>query len=143
MSGGSAATFSSASLPEDAVVDGFQEALHVDGLALVAVEAGVEDVLAVLGHGRGRDRHDPHGPRGRVFTQPLEGGDAVDPRQLNVHQHESGLAGAGQLDPLFARLRLDGFVSLELKHVAHEPSILFVVLDDQDELTRHGRSPEA
>jgi hypothetical protein len=30
-----------------------------------------------------------------------------------------------------------------LKHVAHEPPVLLVVLDDQDELTRHGRSPEA
>jgi hypothetical protein len=48
----------------------------------------------------------------------------------------------GEADTLFARLGLDDLVSLERQQVPDELAALVVVLDDEDQLIRHG-APEA
>ena len=57
--------------------------------------------------------------------------------KLNVHEDQGGALLAGQLQPLFACLRLDRLISLGLESVPHQLQVLGIVLDDQDQLIRH------
>ena len=52
------------------------------------------------------------------------------------------MARARQPDALFAGFGLREAIPLELQHVPHELAVLVVVLDEEDQLTRHG-APEA
>ncbi len=44
----------------------------------------------------------------------------------------------GEPDTVFAGLGLGEAIPLDLEHVAHELAILLVILNDQDQLIRHG-----
>src|SRR5262245_37317694 len=65
-----------------------QELLDADRLALEAVEPGGHDSLLILGHHRGCDGDDWGWACDRIGPQLLQGFDAVDAGQLDVHQDE-------------------------------------------------------
>ena len=65
----------------------------------------------------------------RMLPQRL---DAVDARQLDVHQDQVGLALLREPHAVLAGLGLERRVALELQHVAHQLQVLLVVFDDQD-----------
>jgi len=68
--------------------------------------------------------------------------DAVNPGQLNVHQNERRMSLLGEAHALFTGLRLDGLAALNLQSIPHELQVLGIVLDDEDQLIRHG-APES
>jgi hypothetical protein len=125
-------------VPVERLADHVHELPHLDRLGLVPVEPGGQDLLAVLRHGRRghRDHRDRAGRR--IRPQLAEGGDAVDPRKLDVHQDERGPALFREPDAVFPGARLDRLIPGVSKHVAHQLEVLLVVLDDQDQLVGHG-----
>jgi hypothetical protein len=50
----------------------------------------------------------------------------------------AGVLVTRQLHALFTRTGLDRPVTLDLQRVPHELQVLGIVLDDQDQLIRHG-----
>ena len=60
------------------------------------------------------------------------------PGSRNVHQDEARAALLGEADTFFSRLGLDDLVALDRQHVPDELAALVVVLDDEDQLIRHG-----
>jgi len=56
----------------------------------------------------------------------------------DIHQDQARVSLVGEADALFPRLGLDDLVALERQHVPDELAILVVVLDDEDQLIRHG-----
>ena len=85
---------------------GADELHDVHGLRDVAVEARRQETLAVSLHRLRGQREHRDGGGALVRTQPAEGLDAVDVRQLDVHQHEVGRVLGRELDRLPARRRL-------------------------------------
>jgi hypothetical protein len=67
--------------------------------------------------------------RHRISPQLMQGFNAVDARQLNVHQDQRRLSLVGETDALFTGLGLDGLVSLDLERVPHQLQVLGVVLN--------------
>src|SRR5438445_6101245 len=114
------------------------EVPHPDGLRLVAVESGAHDLLPVVGHHRRGDGHHRDRARRRIGAELAQGLDTVDARQLDVHQHQGWVALSREPHAVLTRARLDRLVALVLEHVAHQLEVLVVVLDDQDQLVRHG-----
>src|SRR5260370_40023879 len=80
---------SSDSGPLEQLLHGGDEVFHVQRLALVRVEAGVHDLLPVLGHHRRGDRHDPNRARGYVGPAPSESLDPVDPTKPDVNEGQT------------------------------------------------------
>ena len=78
-------------------------------------------------------------PRRGISTKFPERLDPVHAGQLNIHEDQGGAPLAGQLHPLFACLRLDRVIPLDLEGVPHQLQVLGIVLDDQDQLIRHDR----
>jgi len=117
---------------------GREEAFYVDRFALEGVEPCVQYPPLVPGHHRRGHGHNGNPPSGNLGSQPSERLDPVDPGQPNVHQDQAWAALLGEADTLFSRLGLDNLVALERQHVPHELSALVVVLDDKDQLIRHG-----
>jgi hypothetical protein len=54
------------------------------------------------------------------------------------HQDERGMSLARDTQALFARLGLDRLVALDLQRVPDQLQVLGIVLDDEDQLIRHG-----
>jgi hypothetical protein len=67
----------------------------------------------------------------------MQGFDAVDAGQLDVHQDEGWLSLVGKAHALFAGLGLEGLVTLDLEYVPHQLQALGIVFHDQDQLIRH------
>ena len=61
---------------------------HVDGLALVGVEPGLQNLLPVLRHHRRGQGHDGNPLSGLLGSELPERLDPVDPGQPNVHQDQ-------------------------------------------------------
>src|SRR5262249_39337875 len=87
-----------------------QELLDADRLALEAVEPSGHDALCVLGHHRGRDGDDRGGACLGIGPQLLQGFDAADAGQLDVHQDERRMSLVREMHALFPGLGLDGLV---------------------------------
>lgn len=120
--------------------DGLEEALHADRLRLVAIEAGGHDLAAVLRH-RGRcDGDDGDRTRGGIGAEPLQGFHAVHAGKLDVHEDQGGPLFRRHAQAILRVLRLDDAVAARLEHVADEHPVVVVVLDEEDQLTRHGDS---
>ena len=83
----------------------------VHGLRHVAVEALRQEPLAVPLHRLCGEREYGDRRRPRVRTQPMERLDAVEVRELDVHQHEIGRVLRRHVDRLAARRRLERSVS--------------------------------
>ena len=62
------------------------------------------------------------------------------PGSVDVHHHEVRCALDRERHAILAGLGLDRTVAVDLQQVARELEVLRVVLDDQDELIRHGGS---
>jgi hypothetical protein len=77
-----------------------------------------------------------------ISPQPIQGFDAADAGQLDVHEDERRLSLVREADALFAGLGLDGLITLDLQRVAHQLQVLGVVFNDEDELIRHD-APES
>src|SRR5207244_13213102 len=87
----------------------FQEKfLPSDRLGLVAIKSFSQQRLSVMGHGRRRDRDGSDAVCFWVGPQLLQSRDSVHPRQLNVHEDESGRLLQCQLKSFFSRLGLYG-----------------------------------
>ncbi len=114
-----------------------QQSPDADGLAVEAIEPRGHDSRAVLGHHRGRDRDDRDGARHRISPKLLQGVDAVDARQLDVHQDERWSSLVCEAHTLFTGLGLDGLVSRDLQRIPDELHVFGVVFDNEDELMRH------
>ena len=67
----------------------------------------------------------------------MQGFDAVDAGQLDVHQNEGWLSLVGKAHALFAGLGLDGLVPLDLERIPHQLQVLGVVFDNKNQLIRH------
>src|SRR5215475_6611642 len=113
---------------------------HADRLTLVAVKPFSQHRLPLVRHGRCRDSDDPYAFRPRIGFELLHRRDAVHAWELDVHKDESGKLLDGEPNPLFGCLSLNGFVTLDLEHVAHELSVFLVVFDDKDQLICHKSS---
>src|SRR5207249_1964471 len=111
--------------------------LHADRLGLVAIKSFSQHRLSVMGHGRRRDRDGSNAVCFWVGPQLLQSRDSVHPRQLNVHEDESGRLLQRQLESFFSRLGLYGLVAFDLKHVPDKLPVLLVVFDDQYQFTSH------
>ena len=113
-----------------------------DGLGDVAVEPGGQESLAVSLHrlcGQGEHRQ---GCGAAVRPQAAERRDAIDVRQLDVHEHEIGRMLDGKRDRLLPGGRLQGAVALREQDVTKQLHVLAVVLHDEDlRARRHARSP--
>ncbi len=94
--------------------------------------------LAVLRHDRRGERDHRDRARRRRRAELRERLDAADPRQVDVHHDEIGCALARERHAVLAGLGLDRAVAVDLQQVARELAVLLVVLDDQDQLIRHG-----
>jgi hypothetical protein len=68
----------------------------------------------------------------------LQGLNAIDAGQLDVHQDERRLPLAREAHALFAGLGLEGLVTLDLEYVPQQLQALGIVFHDQDQLIRHG-----
>ena len=119
-------------------LDGRDKVTHLEWLALKGVEPGVRNLLPVRGHHRRGHGHDGTLSSGRLGSQPSERLDPIDPGESNVHQDQAWMALLGETDTLFTRFGFDDLVALERQHVSDELSVLVVVLDDEDQLIRHG-----
>jgi len=115
----------------DQALHGVDELLEVDRLADEGVEAGGGDLAAIGRRYRRRERDDRDARGFRIAANLLEGLDAVDARQLDVHQHQVGHVLLGELDAFLAGDGFQGLVALVLQHVARELHVLVVVFDDQ------------
>jgi len=115
-----------------------QQFPHANRLALEAVEAGGHDLLPLLGHHRGGDRDHRDGASRGIRSKLAKRFDAAYPGQLDVHQDERRVLLARQLHAFFARPGLEGPVALDLEGVAHKLQVLGIVLNDEDQLIRHG-----
>src|SRR5262245_13355675 len=114
-----------------------EKVFHADRLALVAVKPFSQHRLSLVCHGRCRDSDDPYTFRPRIGLELLQRRDAIHAWELDVHKDESGKSLDGEPNPLFRCLSLNGLVTLDLEHVAHELSIFLVVFDDEDQLASH------
>jgi hypothetical protein len=65
--------------------------------------------------------------------------DPVHPRQLDIHEDQGGRRRLGQAEPILSRLGLHRAVAVKLEDVTFQLPVLLVVLDDEDQLTRHER----
>src|SRR5262245_28181556 len=91
-----------------------QQLPDADRLSLETVEPSGHHSRSVLGHYRRRDGDDRRVMRHWISSQALQGFQAADARQLNVHQDQGRVALVGEADALFTRLGFDGLVSLDL-----------------------------
>ena len=123
-------------------LDGRDKVLHLEWLTLKCIEPGVRNPLTVRGHHRSGHGHDRNPPSGWLGSQPSERLDPVDPGKPNVHQDQARMSLLGEADALFPRLGLDDLVALERQYVTDELAVLVVILDDEDQLIRHG-APES
>src|SRR5262249_28385834 len=75
------------------------------------------------------------GNRGRslVGPQAAERGDAVEIRQLDVHQDQRRVPLAGESESVRGVAGFDGLEAVDLQQVADELQVPLVVLDDQDQ----------
>mgnify|MGYP003694194383 CR=1 FL=1 len=64
----------------------------------------------------------------------------IHPGQLHIHQDQRRLPLAGQRDPGFPSLRLQGGIASKLQDVTNQFEIPRIVFDDQNESIRHGQS---
>src|SRR5262245_63302837 len=117
-----------------------EKVFHADRLSLVAVKSFSQHRLPLVRHGRCRDGDDPYAFRRRIGLELLQRRDAVHAWELDVHQDESGKLLDGEPNPLFGCLSLNGLVTLNPEHVAHELSVFLVVFDDEDQLICHKSS---
>src|SRR5262249_10478989 len=104
----------------------------VDRLRDVAVEACGRESLAVTLHGLRGHGEDRNGCGSFVPTQACKRLDAVDVRELHVHQHQVRYVLGRQLHRLSACRRCKGAVARRLEDVAEELHVLLVVLDHED-----------
>src|SRR5439155_15451772 len=119
---------------------GLDEFHDVHRLRDVAVEAGIEEPLTIPMHRLCRQCQDRDRCRTFVCAQAAECLDAVDVRQLDVHQNQIRFVLDGQLQrPLGAR-RLQQSITRGLQDVAEELHVLLVVLDHEDLRTVHVRA---
>ncbi len=109
---------------------GVDQLENVDGFRDVAVEAGGQEPVAVAVHRLGCEREHRHRRGALVRPQPPERFDAVDVRQLDVHQHEVRPVLDGQLERLLAGGRPQRPVPRRRQHVAEQLHARLVVLDD-------------
>ena len=113
------------------LVDLVAEGHHVDGLRDVRVESRGDDPVALVGRHRRGHGHDGNVRRLRIRAQHADRGDAVDLRQLDVHEHHDGLHLLRRRDAVLAIFQLDDFVAAEFEHGANELAVALVVLDQQ------------
>src|SRR5262245_4109508 len=117
-----------------------EKVFHADRLSLVAVKPFSQHRLPLVRHGRCRDGDDRYAFRCRIGLELLQCRDAIHARELDVHKDESGKLLDGEPNPLFGCLSLNGLVTLNPEHVAHELSVFLVVFDDEDQLICHKSS---
>src|SRR5262245_31254663 len=117
-----------------------EKVFHADWLTLVAVKPFSQHRLPLVRHGRCRDGDDQYAFRPRIGLELLQRRDAVHAWELDVHHDESGKLLNGEPNPLFGCLSLNGLVTLNPEHVAHELSVFLVVFDDEDQLICHKSS---
>src|SRR6266542_2726447 len=127
----------SISLPSAVASDRGDELQDVHGLGDVVVEARLEEVLAVTGHGLCGHGDDRNGRGSLLLPQPAECGEAVDAVELDVHQNEVRLMPGGEVDRLLAGRCLERLVTIHLKHVSEELQALLVVLGDENAPAGH------
>ena len=119
-------------------LNGRDKVFHLDWLALKRIEPGVRNPPAVRGHHLRRHSHDRNPSSARLGSEPSKRLDPVDPGEPNVHQDQTRTSLVGEADALFPRLGLDDLVALERQQVPDELAVLVVVLNDEDQLIRHG-----
>src|SRR5215510_8499849 len=117
-----------------------EKVFHADRLSLVAVKPFSQHRLPLVRHRRCRDGDNQYAFRPRIGLELLQRRDAVHAWELDVHKDESGKLLDGEPNPLFGCLSLNGFVTFDLEHVAHELSVFLVVFNDQNKLICHKRS---
>ncbi len=78
-----------------------------------------------------------------ISAQALQSFDPVHSRELDVHQDQGRLLLRGHAQTVLRVLRFDDPVPGRLEHVADEHPVVVVVLDEEDQLTRHGGSWES
>src|SRR5436309_8591402 len=127
-------------IPSAVILHGLDEFHNVHRLRDVAVEAGIQEPLTIPMHRLCRQRHDRDRCRTFVCAQAAERLDAVDARQLDVHQHQIRFVFGSELErPLRVR-RLEQSITRRLQDVAEELHVLLVVLDHEDLRTVHVRA---
>ena len=123
-------------------LDGRDKVPYLEWLTLKGVEPGVRNPLPVRGHDRRGHRHDGNLSSSLLGSQLSKRLDPVDSGKPNVHQNQARMSLLGETDAVFPRLGLDDLVALEHQHVPDELAVLVVILDDEDQLIRHG-APES
>src|SRR4029077_12460303 len=66
------------------------------------------------------------------FPQLAQGLDAVDTRELKIHQNEIGRTSSRCVNAVLTGLRKDDLVACVLEDVAYELEVLLVVFNDQN-----------
>ena len=119
------------------LLDGVDERDGVHRLGDVAVEACGQEPLAIPIHRlRGQGEH-RDGGGALVRAQPAQPLDAIDVRQLDIHEHEIGSMLGCQLHRPHAGRCFEGAVPPRLEDIPEQLHVLLVVLDHEDLLTRH------
>jgi hypothetical protein len=67
----------------------------------------------------------------------------VHARELDIHEDQGRPLLRGHAQTVLRVLGLDDAVAARLEHVADEQPVVVVVLDEEDQLTRHGGSRAA
>src|SRR5262245_9007060 len=113
---------------------------HADRLLQVAVEALGQEALLVAAHRRGGMGDDRDLGRPRILLQKLERLLAAQIGHADVHEDEVGDVLLGHCDALDSAGRLERAEAGELEHVARQPPVVLVVVDDEDDLPGHHAS---
>ena len=111
---------------------------------MVAVESCRIDLTALRSHRRCRDGNHRNASRDRVSTQFRQCGDAIHPRQANVHQDQRRPSFVRDLQTRLRSLRFEHAIAAECKDIVLEHAAFLVILDDQYQVVIHfGLAPVA
>src|SRR5439155_20659999 len=99
----------------------------------ISVEPGREEPLPVAHHGRRGHGDDRDSGGSLIGSEDRQGGRSVEVREADVHEDHPGQRVRGEPDALGRGLRLDRPQAGEAQDLPREPTISFVVVDDQDE----------
>ena len=97
-----------------------------------AIEARLRHPVAVAGHHRRGESHNPQTRRTRLGAQQAQRFHTIDARHVDIHEGKIRQVLGGELHAVFAAGRGEHLIALGFENVARELHVLVVVFDDED-----------
>src|SRR5712691_10602378 len=109
-----------------------EERARAERLGDVGVAAGLARLDVVAAQRIGGDGDDGDPAERRVGLDPARGLVTIEPRQLYVHEDQVRVVRARHRDAVLSSQRLDHLVAGGREEITDDPSVVLVVLDQQD-----------